>query len=112
MCAAALAALRHRGTRVTNQLRLPLELKTFDLVLADLVIALEEASDRPALQARWPQFASTVCYWSVAAEPCSPAPLLKRLDRLVRELFAELTTPGPAQRPLREQRREWAAQSG
>jgi protein-tyrosine phosphatase len=84
MCLAA-------GVPLGEPVRGPLALCGQDLRLARLVVALKEAEHRPYLARLFPGWEGRVRYWHVHDLDHAPADhALAEIDRLVRELVAEL----------------------
>lgn len=85
------AILLHRGIALkqTGPGRRPLT--RADLAAATHVVALKEAEHRPIIQARFPDYAEQVEYWSVHDLDCSlPAATLAHVEKEVRLLAQRL----------------------
>ena len=81
-----------RGLPLPDPLRSPTALSEQDLQRAELVIAVKQAEHRPYLTKLFPAWVDRVRYWHVDDLDCAPAEqALADLERLVRELIAELS---------------------
>ncbi|RLT38207.1 MAG: low molecular weight phosphatase family protein [Chloroflexi bacterium] len=73
--------------------RYPAQVSEAELAGAAIVVALKEAEHRPLLAASYPGWKDRVIYWHIHdLDKASPAEALGEIDRLVREVVAELAT--------------------
>jgi protein-tyrosine phosphatase len=89
--------LEERGVAAAGAQRMPRQVSEGELEGAAIVVAVKEAEHRPLMRRRHPAWESRVRYWAVDDLDCAqPSEALGELERLVRELIAELRTYPPA----------------
>ena len=105
MSAFAVEYLAQRAIRPINHLRLPLEVTSFDWHTSDVLVAMNEAENRPMLESAWPTYASAVRYWTVGdVDLLAPTSALHRLQRHVTSLLDELAAARASQRAAEPER--------
>ena len=76
---------------LVEELRPPTQATEEDLLVADVVVALDEVEHRPMVEDRFPTWAEHVRYWDVADLAYrSPSSALPAIERHVAELVGEL----------------------
>jgi protein-tyrosine phosphatase len=87
-----LHGLRARNIHVPSRPRYPRQLQEYDLIRADLVIALDETEHRPLLAERFPAWPARIRYWQVADLHCQPAEnALPQMEQAVDSLLQQLS---------------------
>jgi protein-tyrosine phosphatase len=88
----ALDRLHALGIEPPGPLRLPMDLQLADLTAATLTIAVNEVEHRPLMEARYPQWAKRVRYWSVHDLDVTDADTgLAAIEEAVQTLLDELS---------------------
>ncbi len=97
-------ALDRLDVRIPSQWRFPRQLDEYDLLIADLVIAVKETEHRPLMQERFSGWERNIAYWRIhdldyaSAEESLPL-LQARVDQLFNKLvmMVHLSTMGTGQ---------------
>lgn len=84
-------ALQARGIALPNPLPFPQQLQRHDLHAADHIVALKEAEHRPLLDAKFPDWPSTIEFWHIDdLDQAPPDVALTAIEAEIRKLLCRL----------------------